>query len=132
MASKGGEFLNQLNRQVVLSDVTLAMSKFASERDVNLKAVLQKLGLQTVFDEKIANFSGMMTEQNNLSLSDAFHKSVITVDEKGTEAAAASVIPVEASAFPPAELNINRPFIYAIRERATGLILFLGRFTNPN
>lgn len=125
------DFLNQLTSQAELSDVTLALPKFAVESEINIKEALQNLGIWTAFDEKLADFSGMTNGKNDLYISNAFHKSVITVDEKGTEAAAATAAVMEQSALQSAELIINHPFIYAIRERASGAILFLGRVTNP-
>jgi serpin B len=53
------------------------------------------------------------------------------VDEEGTEAAAATIIGMATSAYPTAEMALNRPFIFAIVERDTGTILFVGRVTNP-
>jgi len=67
-----------------------------------------------------------------LYLSDAFHKTFIAVDEKGTEAAAATgVLAVPASGPVGADMQINRPFLFFIRDVPTGAILFMGRVLAP-
>jgi len=62
------------------------------------------------------------------------HKAFVAVDEKGTEAAAATGIVVGVTSMPmepPPEFRADRPFVFAIRERATGAILFMGRVSDP-
>ena len=76
-----------------------------------------------------ADFSGI--SDGGLFISDAVHHGTSTVDEEGTEAAAATVIGMAASAYPTAEMTLNRPFIFAIVERDTGTLLFVGRVANP-
>ena len=62
------------------------------------------------------------------------HKSFISVDEAGTEAAAATAVTMKLTAVPsvPIEVTMDRPFIFLIRDIQTGTILFLGRVANPN
>jgi len=70
-----------------------------------------------------------------LVLGEVFHKGFVRVDEKGTEAAAATVggIPTGASAGSPSRrVNVNRPFLFLIRDNASGLVLFLGRVSDPS
>ncbi|MFD1904653.1 serpin family protein [Paenibacillus rhizoplanae] len=63
------------------------------------------------------------------------HKTYIDVNERGTEAAASTVIDMRAGAAPPAdkpfEMNVNRPFLFMIRDTQTGATLFLGAIENP-
>jgi serine protease inhibitor len=82
-------------------------------------------------DGGAADFSGI-TREAPLFIGDAVQKANITVDEKGTEAAATALdFPV--SGPPPLkELTANRPFLFAILERETGTVLFLGRVTDPS
>jgi serpin B len=71
----------------------------------------------------------------DLYISDVIHKAFISVDETGTEAAAATAVIVGVSAVPmpeePVIMTIDRPFIFLIRDIQTGTILFLGRVMDP-
>ena len=58
------------------------------------------------------------------------HKAVVEVNEEGTEAAAATAVGMRTTSMPPM-FEVNRPFLFLIREHATGTILFIGRVTNP-
>jgi serpin B len=75
-----------------------------------------------------ADFSGMV-ENTDLFIYYLGHKASISVDEKGTEAAAASSVAIKG--LTEIEFNMNRPFIYLIRDNETGTILFVGRVLNP-
>jgi serpin B len=66
-----------------------------------------------------------------LYLSSVVHKAFVAVDEKGTEAAAATGVVAGATSMPQ-EVRVDRPFIYLIRDRETGTVLFVGRLLNPN
>jgi serpin B len=73
-----------------------------------------------------------MTGSPELSISAVVHKAFISVDEEGTEAAAATGVPMAVSA--PnryAELIVDRPFVFLIRDYKTGAVLFVGRVVNP-
>ena len=71
-----------------------------------------------------ADFSGI-AEGSGLAIATAIHHATIAVDEKGTEATAATIIAMEESAMPPAELTLDRPFIFAIVDRESGDLLGL-------
>ena len=79
-----------------------------------------------------ADFSGM-TGNLGLAISDVLHKAFVSVDEAGTEAAAATAVIVGETAAPgqQVEVTVDRPFIFLIRDIETGAILFLGRVLNP-
>ena len=79
-----------------------------------------------------ADFSGM-TGNKDLFISDVIHKAFVSVDEAGTEAAAATAVIMELTAMPetPVEVTLNRPFIFLIRDIETRAILFIGRVMNP-
>jgi len=114
-------------------DVKLTMPKFRFRTQAALNVPLLTLGMTTPFDPSAANFSGMTT-QEKLYISDVIHEAFIEVDEEGTEAAAATAVVMELTAAPaeaPVELTLDRPFLFAIRDRDTGAILFLGRVTDP-
>jgi serpin B len=91
------------------------------------------------FDPDHADFSGMIQpgsvdEALRLYIGLVIHQANITVDEKGTEAAAATAVVIRATSAPgePVTLEIDRPFIYAVRDVPTGAILFFGRVTDPS
>ena len=74
-----------------------------------------------------------MAGAHDLLISDVLHKAYVSVDEAGTEAAAASAAIVSIAAMPSSTttLSIDRPFIFVIRDIQTGTILFIGRVMNP-
>jgi serpin B len=116
-------------------ELTIPKWTFAS-RSVSLKQTLSALGMRAAFDPGAANFSGMadVTQTGeNLFIGDVFHKAFVAVDEAGTEAAAATgvVAGATSAAPPPTQMTIDRPFIFLIRDQATGAVLFLGRVTDP-
>jgi serpin B len=79
-----------------------------------------------------ADFSGM-DGTRDLFITDALHKAFVSVDEEGTEAAAATVVAIGDTSVPPppVEFIVDRPFIFFIRDIETGAVLFLGRVANP-
>jgi serpin B len=73
-----------------------------------------------------------MAEDAGLVIDEAYHKTFIDVNEKGTEAAAATAVTIRDSALVPEHVfAADRPFLFVIRDRSTGEILFLGRVTDP-
>ncbi|MFP4006287.1 MAG: serpin family protein [Candidatus Hadarchaeia archaeon] len=111
--------------------VSLKMPKFEYEHELGLGDTLSDMGMPVAFGPD-ADFSGM-TGDRSLYIDDVLHKAFVSVDEKGTEAAAATaVIMREVSAPKPAEIALDSPFIFLIRDRDTETILFIGRVMNPN
>lgn len=111
--------------------IFLSMPKFSFETRYGLRDVLVGMGMQAAFDPMAADFSGI-DGRRDLYISDAIHKAFIAVDEKGTEAAAATVlVMLEASLPQGIDLTIDRPFFYVIRDVPTGTILFMGRVVDP-
>ena len=105
--------------------------KFKMTQSFNLNDVLKSLGMKEAFTRS-ADFSNM-EPRRELFISDVIHKAFVEVDEKGTEAAAATAVVMELASMP---LNVpvfkaDHPFIFIIRERATNAVLFLGRLINP-
>lgn len=106
---------------------------------VDLREPLSALGMPHAFDITLADFSGMNGRQppdeNALHLSAVVHKSFVEVNERGTEAAAATgaVMHIGSAVYPPPVpvFRADRPFIYAIRDRRSGAVLFLGRMADP-
>lgn len=115
------------------TQVSLALPRFSIETKTELADVLAALGMPSAFDDARADFSGITTAEQ-LVISAVIHQANIDVDEKGTEAAAATAVVMRAGAMPaePVTLRVDRPFIYALRDLPTGAILFLGRVTDPS
>ncbi|XP_069345409.1 alpha-1-antitrypsin-like [Eulemur rufifrons] len=106
----------------------LHFPKLAISGTYDLKTVLSKLGITKVFHDG-ADLSGV-TEEAPLKLSKAVHKAVLTVDEKGTEAAGATFVEAIPMSIPP-EISFNRPFFFTIHDRITGNDIFMGKVVNP-
>ena len=116
----------------------LHMPKFRLQPpSLPLKKSLKALGLQSAFGDS-ADFSRMFEEARpgDFKISEAFHKTFIDLDERGTEAAAATgVIMVPSKADPPArpiEVRIDHPFLFAVQHVPSSACLFLGRLTDPH
>jgi serpin B len=123
-------------------DVDLHLPKFKIEPPtITLAEKLEALGMKTAFDHPkgSANFDRMAPRKPDdyLYISQVFHKTFIAVDEKGTEAAAATAVAMMAGTAlrspppPPIEVRVDRPFVYAIQHVPSGVCLFLGRVTDP-
>jgi len=123
-------------------DVDLHLPKFKLEPPtIALAKRFQTLGMKSAFDQPrgSADFDRMAPRKPNdyLYISQIFHKTFIAVDEKGTEAAAATaVVMMRATAIAgpkpqPIEVKVDRPFVYAIQHVPSGVCLFLGRVTDP-
>jgi serpin B len=110
--------------------VTLSMPKFDFESSFDLGETLATMGMPDAFSE-LADFSGM-TGSPELFISAVVHKAFISVDEEGTEAAAATAAVGGAYSLPPhVDLTVDRPFVFLIRDYETGAILFVGRVVDP-
>lgn len=127
------EMIGGLLANATYARVDLGLPKFTYESEFNLNQALIALGMTDAFDPARADFSGM-DGARDLFISDVLHKAFVAVDEKGTEAAAATAVIMELASAPmgePISLTIDRPFLYMILDRQTGTILFLGRVLNP-
>jgi len=113
------------------AQVTLTMPRFEFDSEFSLKDTLAGMGMPIAFSSG-ADFPGM-TGAPDLCISEVLHKAFVSVDEAGTEAAAATAVIMDESAMPlePVEVTIDRPFIFLIRDIDTGAILFVGRVLNP-
>jgi serpin B len=123
-------------------EVVLYLPKFRLEPPLfALRKTLEVLGMETAFDipRGSANFDGIAPRKPNdyLYISEVFHKTFVEVNEKGTEAAAATaVVMMRATAHfeekpKPIEVRVDRPFFFAIQHRPSGACLFLGRMLDP-
>jgi len=113
------------------TEVALTMPKFEFDSEFSLKDTLAGMGMPIAFSSS-ADFSGI-TGTPNLSITEVLHKAFVSVDEAGTEAAAATAVIVGETAVPgqPVEFTLDHPFVFLIRDIETGAILFVGRVLNP-
>jgi len=115
------------------ADVSLPKFKFAGGE--NLIPVLQSLGMKAAFEYPAADFSGI-DNMKDLYVSLAIQKADISVDEAGTEAAAATALGLEPGAArqtgQPLDLTFNHPFLFLIRDTATGAIVFTAQVADPS
>jgi serpin B len=123
---------NEILAGLTATNINLSMPKFEFEMSLPVANALQELGMVDAFQEFQADFSGM-DGTRELYIQDVLHKAFVAVDEEGTEAAAATAVVVGVTSAPmdPVEVKIDSPFIFLIRDRESGSILFVGRVLNP-
>lgn len=139
-AKLSGEMLTGWLAKLQKRSVNLAIPRFKMETDYSLGEPLKELGMKKAFEERIADFTGMSDSTNpddRLFIAKVLHKAFVEVNEKGAEAAAATAVmmamPTSAPVSRPfnPEFRADRPFLFLIRDMDTGMILFLGRMTQP-
>ncbi len=111
--------------------VTVSLPRFTLATETMLADTLKDMGMIDAFDPNKADLSGMAADRQ-LFIAHVVHKAFVAVDEEGTEAAAATgAEPAELADLPTKTFCADHPFIFLIRHKATGEILFLGRLTTP-
>ena len=123
------QFIEHMLANMVYQDIWLRIPKFRFESNFKLKELLRTMGMSDAVTPYVADFSGM-DGTDKLFLAHVLHKAIISVDEKGTEASAATAAFIEAVSM-PTTMNVDRPFIFLIRDVESGAILFIGRVLNP-
>lgn len=112
--------------------VTMPRFKFAFESE--LKSALKKMGMSQAFDPLASDLSGI-SDDADLYISSVLHKSYIDVNENGTEAAAVTAVIIGTTSIGVGEqkiyFTVDKPFVFAITEKDTGAILFIGEVQNP-
>ena len=114
------------------ANVALSMPKFDTQYGASLVPALTALGLGVAFDADHADFSGMTPQ--SVYIDDVLHKVSMSVGEKGTEAAAATVVVIAEMALPVEDVSLtfDRPYVYAVVDQATGVPLFVGAMDDPS
>lgn len=134
IASLTGENLRTMLSNVQDTKVETAIPKFQSEYTVEMKEILQTLGMTDAFDPEQADLSGIgETSTGLLYINQVLHKTYIAMDEQGTKAGAATVVATGEGAAPPTEVKtvyLDRPFLYLIVDREAGLPVFMGTVTD--
>jgi serpin B len=134
------ERLSQWIEQTAPREVRVAIPRFRIDppRPARLGSVLAGMGMPSAFDRRRADFTGIADPPDpadRLYIGEVFHKAFVEVREEGTEAAGATavVMPRVTSAAPPSpEFRADHPFLFLIRDRRNGAILFLGRVVDPS
>ena len=108
----------------------LYLPKFRLEYKKLLNSELKALGMKPAFEPFVADFTGMSPLGRKLYISKVLQKTFVDVNEEGTEAAAATSVEIRFTSSPPS-FTVDRPFIFAIREKLTGTLLFIGRIEQP-
>ena len=108
----------------------LYLPRFEIEYDLLMNDALSNLGMGIAFDPSRADFTGMRDE-GGLWINRVIHKTYVKVDEEGTEAAAVTAVEMIETSAGPFVMRVDRPFIFAIREKHSGTILFIGKIVNP-
>ena len=133
-------FINEVNlnyyKQVIQElrkkNVNVSLPKFKFEADYNLSEILKKIGLKLAFKSK-ADFSGI-TGNKDIHISKIIHKSVIELNEKGTEASSSTaILTTRSTSIPtiPKEFIADHPFVFFIKDNTSNLILFIGVMNKP-
>jgi serpin B len=131
------ELFSKISSNLQFADVDVQLPQFKINETYNLVQPLKDLGIQTAFSRQ-ADFSGITTALP-IAITDVIQKTFISVDENGTEAAAATAIVITTSIAivegpPPIPVifDADHPFLFAIRDTATNTIVFMGRITDPS
>lgn len=130
-ARLGPETLSQGLTSLKSETVIVQVPRFQLDSGMDLRERLQQLGIRAAFSPQEADFSGI-TREKDFCLGGALHRSHLTVDEQGSEAAAATAITMTgASPTLPLLFRADHPFLLLIRDTRTGAIVFMGRVSNP-
>lgn len=129
----GDGLLDEARGMLESANVRLALPKFEFRTKAGLKDALIEMGMPIAFDGGKADFTRMSSRGKDLYIQDVIHEAFISVDEEGTEAAAATAVVVGETSAPGeiVALTIDRPFLFAIRDNETGALLFVGRVLDP-
>lgn len=112
-------------------NLNLQLPRFQMDYEVTFNNILKSMGVEQLFNPSQADLSGIAdVSPQRLFVSEVKHKSYISVDEEGTEAAAATGVGVGVTSMPP-QFLVNRPFLFVISDKESGANLFMGRVLNP-
>ena len=126
------QYVNTIISNIAYNDMVelSGMPKFKFESSFSLANTLAAMGMPVAFSGA-ADFSGI-TGRQDLSIKEVLHKAFVSVDEAGTEAGAATAIVVFPASQAQLVVNVDRPFIFLIRDIKTGAIVFIGRVVDPS
>ena len=133
-----GEELHHMLENVQETPVITKIPKFETEYSLEMSAILKQMGMEDIFDVEQADLTGVgISATGNIYVSQVIHKACITVDEKGTEAGAATAVLLDAgAAIPvdepePKQVLLDRPFVYLILDMENQVPVFAGVYMMP-
>jgi serpin B len=123
--------IKQWNKDLVTQEVNLHLPKFKLKERYDMKGLLSDMGMSIAFEDK-ATFK-LFDQPLSTKIDEVYHQAVVIVDEKGTEAAAATgiVVSTESASAPPPVFKADHPFMFMIKDNKTDAILFLGQVNKP-
>jgi serpin B len=127
--------LQEWTKSATKMEVKAYIPRFKFTQRFDLSEDLSKMGMKDAFSAGVADFSGINGKKNDLFISKVIHKAFVDVNEEGTEAAAATAVEMALKAAPIKKLAIfeaDHPFIFLVRDKEAGSILFMGRVMDPN
>ncbi|MDO8986611.1 MAG: serpin family protein [Coriobacteriia bacterium] len=132
----GGAAWSELTDTATRRSGYLELPKFTTRTKIELADVLCDMGMPSAFEPEKADFSGIHMGDDPLWISRVLHQTHVSVEETGTEAAAATGVETLRgnASLPPKdwfEMLVNRPFLFAIDDSETGTLLFLGKIEDP-
>ena len=126
VASLAVDGWSSLMAQLFDEEVMIGLPRLTLKYERTLNDDLSALGMGVAFDDAAADFSRLAAGGSDFYISFVKQKTFVDINEQGTEAAAATAVGISVTSMPPS-LTADRPFIFAIRERLTGTILFIGK-----
>ena len=114
--------------------VDLRLPRFKLSHSLTLSDSLKQMGMEDMFNKDKADLSGITGENDDLYVSSVLQKVFVEVNEEGSEATAATELTIRRRCLPPPnqKFNVDHPFLFIIRDRLTGMILFQGRVVDPS
>ncbi|XP_055630078.1 neuroserpin-like [Toxorhynchites rutilus septentrionalis] len=123
--------ISDILKKMHTKEVELSLPKFRIEFNMDLKEIVEKLGMAGIFSDS-ADFSELLVQKDPLNVSKFVHKAFIEVNEEGTEAAAAGGLWFQNSCAPQrVKLTVDRPFYFVMFDRRNKVSVFNGRMQNP-
>ena len=129
IAAMDGKKWAEAMQSLTLKEIHVFLPRFKAECEYKMhKQILPDMGMKLPFNPEQADLSGIadISAFGRLSISSVIHKTFVQVDEEGTEAAAVTSVGVELGSNESPFFIVDRPFLFAIREKGTGVILFVG------
>ena len=124
--------IKEWNKDLITQEVNLHLPKFKLKERYDMKDMLSDMGMPIAFNQDKATFK-LFDQPLSTWIDEIYHQAVVIVDEKGTEAAAATgiVVSTESASAPPPVFKADHPFLFMIKDNKTDAILFLGQVNKP-
>lgn len=127
IVSLTGDGFLEVIKNAEKTEVVTALPKFSYDYSITMNNILRDLGMLDALDPDLADFSKLgRSSLGNIFIGDVLHKTFISVDELGTKAGAVTVVQMSGTSMPEKTVTLDRPFVYAILDNATGLPIFIG------